>query len=114
MKSTVFITQETKLDFSHANEFGDVEFITATEFSPQPASIMNRHVVQDVTRAADKFNPDTDYLLVCGDPIVIGLAMNAFLQKEGVIKVLKYKRSHGGYIPHVVDIREERANVSNR
>lgn len=114
MTSKVFITQETALDFSHANKFGDVEFITATEFSPQPASIMNQHVMKDVNRAAEKFNPDTDYLLVCGDPIIIGIAMNAFLQKAGVIKVLKYKRSQRGYMPHIVDIREERANVSNR
>jgi hypothetical protein len=47
-----------------------------------------------------------DYLLLMGDPVVIGMAtMIASQQTGGVVNLLKFDRQSFDYIPVTIDIR---------
>lgn len=74
---TVFVVQENPhLDYSDAERFGEVEFITNIEFSPIKGSLNNERVLTDIRHAMAKFDPHRDYLLMTGNPISIGYAFH--------------------------------------
>lgn len=73
----VFITQECGFNYEPAEEFGEVEFVTADEYSPLKSSIRNLAVLRSVKRFASLFNPETDFVAPSGSPTITGLCFLA-------------------------------------
>lgn len=74
-KPRVFITQEnSQLNYAHAEEFGEVVFLTAKEVSPIPGSIINADIMAEMERKLQDFDFDNDFLAPSGSPTVCGLA----------------------------------------
>jgi len=104
----VFVAQEQKhLDFGLAEAWGEVRFLTADEFKPQRHSIMNRHILDNVKDALwSRYRPDLDWVVLTGNPIMIGWVMHIAIEKaahEDVdVGVLHYDRFRQGYREAVV------------
>ena len=100
---TVYIVQEMRgRDLSDAVTFGDIEvLIPASEqasFSTQP--------LRQLTRNLSKFTDD-DYLLLSGDPVIIGLAASiASRYNMGRYKMLKWDRLDNKYYPLEANFNE--------
>lgn len=76
-ESKVFVVQENPgLDYSDAERFGDIVFITNQEYSSVTGSLNNQDILRDIERAMAKFDPRQDYLLMTGNPITIGYAFH--------------------------------------
>lgn len=76
-ESKVYVVQENPgLDYSDAERFGDIEFITNREFSSVTGSLNNRDILVDIERSMGRFDPKRDYLLMTGNPITIGYAFH--------------------------------------
>lgn len=74
-KPRVFITQEnSQLNYAHAEEYGEIVFLTAKEVSPVPGSIINADIMTELERKLADFDFDHDFLAPSGSPTVCGLA----------------------------------------
>lgn len=96
----VYVVQENpRLDYTDAERYGDVVFMTAREFSPMKNSISNKTVLGDIDRHMKNFNPAEDFLLLTGGPILLGYAFSLALAKTGSIHVLQWDNYKHGYTP---------------
>ncbi|MBT9158756.1 MAG: hypothetical protein DDT26_00003 [Dehalococcoidia bacterium] len=82
----VFITQESgSLNYSNAEAFGDVVFLTAREPSPVASSIINASIIDELRGKLATFDPVVDYIAPSGSPVVSGMAF--LLLSERLAKV---------------------------
>lgn len=82
LESKVFVVQENPgLDYTDAERFGDIQFITNLEYSGVSGSLNNADILADIDRAISKFDPSKDYLLMTGNPITIGYAFHKTMVK---------------------------------
>ncbi len=100
-KPKVWVVQESRhANYSDAERFGEVVFITHDEFKPIQGSKINDGIIQLVRIAADTFTPD-DYLVLTGNPIVLGFAFKLFYDKASKagldLKVLHWDRMRAQY-----------------
>lgn len=94
----VFVVQENnRVDYCDAERFGEVRFMTAEEFKPMSSSLRNANILEDVRLHMGQFNPETDYLVLTGNPIVIGYAFHLALLKSPAVKCLQWDRFNGSY-----------------
>lgn len=107
--STVWVTQEKarkvagewvpEFDLSPAAKFGKVEVLSppgSSFFSPVPT-------IRMLKQKLEAFKDD-DYLLPVGDPaIMVAAAMIAGEKNGGRVKILKWDRFQGEYIPVQLD-----------
>lgn len=102
--SRVFVVQEMPThNISPAMQFGEIVILlphnTQIAFSTVP-------VVRKLRRKLMDFN-DSDYLLLTGDPVAIGLACAiASFNNGGRYTALKWDRREFLYIPVRVDVTE--------
>lgn len=96
---TVYVVQENpRMNYMPAEEFGEVRFLTADEFSPSKHSIRNKHILEQVLQGLIHFNPDQDYLVMSGNPIVMAFAFSVLLNKFGYVRVLWYQSMDRKYV----------------
>ncbi len=90
----VFVVQRTEHNLVPAMDFGEIEFVALVNFPKfeNPA----KHIDYMKGRLQD-FGP-TDYLLIVGDPVNIGVAMS-ILAKQGPFTVLKWDNMSSRYVP---------------
>lgn len=97
--SKVFATQESgRHNLSHAMEFGDLEVLTERDF---PSFRGGDDMARQIREKLSYFIPEQDYLLLVGDPIIMGIAFAALAARNNVksIRVLKWDRQATRYIP---------------
>tara|TARA_Y100001951_G_C11221337_1_gene228966 strand:+ start:139 stop:489 length:351 start_codon:yes stop_codon:yes gene_type:complete len=103
-KSKVFVVQEvSKFNIISAQEFGKLiplfEEGKQIMLSPGPAVRKAKHILKDFS--------DDDYLLLIGDPAMIGVVCSvASYNNRGKYKVLKYDRRTYQYFPIQIDLNE--------
>ena len=110
-KSKVYIIQNVMrkypggtyrgLDYSQAERFGEIVYLfdgnKQVVMSPQPTIRKLKSVLKD-------FN-DNDYLLLVGDPALIGLTTSVLVTiSNGRYNMLKYDRIEKDYFPIRVDV----------
>jgi hypothetical protein len=88
---TVYVTQEAALDFSQAEKFGDIEFITSKDIVNIRSSGHNRDLVEQIWKKLGKYDRDNDFVVIAGSPYVAGL----------VFMVLALKQTIKGHSPFV-------------
>lgn len=77
MKNRVYVAQEARhLDYTDAERFGAVVFCTNLEYSNIPRSLNNQQLTKQVSMTLGRFDPETDFLLLSGNPITMGFAFH--------------------------------------
>ena len=103
----VFITQEREtFNYNTASEFGELTPVTSRDVSNVPNSLHNEDLYEAIDDAMAEFDPNTDYLLPSGSPLVTGLCF-ASLASAGhsTIKVLRYDGRNYVYVPLTLRLR---------
>lgn len=98
--STVFVVRENgRMDYTDAERFGQVEFMTADEFSPIRTSIRNRRTLEDIDRCLERFDPERDWLVLTGSPVLIGHVFHQAMQRSatGQLQLLQWDRANNRY-----------------
>jgi len=97
---TVYVTQELKgRDLSGALSFGELEVLVRANVAVTDQSV--NEIIADMYDSLDDFNPKKDFLLLSGDPVIIGIAFMAlgYIWDEGeTFKILRWDRIEERYI----------------
>lgn len=75
MASKVFVIQESNFDYSKAEKFGEVVFVTSLEYNSVPGSNYNKRIIADIRKAFSDYIPGEDYLIPTGSPALMALVM---------------------------------------
>lgn len=94
----VFVVQENpNLNYTPAERYGEVVFLTAIEFSPMKNSPRNAAVLETIETAMKHFDPSKDYLLLSGNPIIMGYVFHLAMSKATEVRVLWWSRDDRKY-----------------
>lgn len=110
-RPNVFVAQEQpRFNYSDAERFGDLVFVTAVDYSPHQSSLQNDRLLTAMRHAASRFNPVKDYLLLTGGPITMGLLFHHFSKKSeqmGItgVRCLQWDRVNNQYRQVIVRLK---------
>ena len=105
MKPRVLVSQEHgQLDYTPAEAFGDVVFLTRLDWSPIPSSIANKTLVEEVRRGLKDFRPDVDYVTTSGSPVVSGIMFMILREKTDKLNFLRWSNRDHRYQSLLVHI----------
>jgi len=97
--SKVYVVQENAFaNYSDAERYGEVVFMTADEFRPQNNSLRNAQILDQVRGMMLHFTSN-DYLILTGNPTVIGYAFHCGLQRFDSLKILQWDKLGRVYKP---------------
>lgn len=104
-KAKVFVTQEQSFDFSRAEQFGEIEFLTRDDLHNTKGSLHNEAVAAAIRHKLKKFDPEWDWLLPAGSPYITALV---FLLVGSLghrrLQVLRWSNQDRCYIPLHLDL----------
>lgn len=97
----VFLMHPVANDVSGAKEYGEFCYVTSDYVFPD--QIENEQLPTSVyvlmQEAADRFNPDTDYLAIVGDHLQLVAFSALLMQRHDRFRVLRWDRGAQGYLP---------------
>lgn len=110
----VFVTQETSHDFTAAEEYGEVEFITKDELNNVKNSLVNVGIAVEVNHKLKQFNELEDWIVITGSPYVSALVFMA-LGNKGIksVKCLRWDNRDNVYRPIQLDLTLTRKAISD-
>lgn len=97
----IYPTQATRHNLAHALSFGELASPIANWDYPMfdANGLQTDQFRNGVRRNLDAFSASNDYLLLVGDPIVIGLCVAHILNTHGRVRVLKWDNQARTYLP---------------
>lgn len=101
MINKVFVIQEGNNDYSPAEEFGEVHFITTGDLRNIEGSKQNSQVMTDLWRFKASYITGKDYIVPVGNPVLIALV--AMILGPGSHKFLKWDGRRAAYIPFTLN-----------
>ena len=103
--SKVFVTHENiSLDYSLAEEYGELVFITADDFSSMKTSAHNIGLVDTIKSVLRTYKPDEDYIIATGSPMVNAAVFMLIGCYTPVVKVLRWSNRDRKYTPVTINI----------
>jgi hypothetical protein len=91
MEPKVYIVQEQdRFDYSPAEKFGELHFLTIHEYSTNKNSPKNDMIKDDMIRGLREYRPGVDYLVLTGSPILMCLGFHYANMHGNVHKILKW------------------------
>lgn len=97
----VYVVQDQGRNITQATKFGEIRILLPqkSQISFSPGFVTN-----ELRKKLSDFN-DTDFLLLMGDPVAIGLAVAiAAYWNQGKVKMLKWDRQDKLYYPVSINI----------
>lgn len=88
----VYVVQENSyVDYSDAERYGEVVFMTADEFKPMNNSLRNRSIIDQIRGQMLHFE-EGDFLILTGNPTVIGYAFHCALGRFDEVNILHWDK----------------------
>jgi len=92
------------MDYTQADQFGEVEFLSDADITPFAMSRRNEVVLSGMRKGLSDYVPGTDFLVLTGSPLNI-LAAGAMISKIGSKhNVLKWDRMNNRYVPVTIEL----------
>lgn len=102
---TVFIVQkDERKDFSAAERFGKTEIVFSRGLFPDDAEARIREMLEIARAVLRRFNPDTDYILLSGDPVGINIVGAVLSEDFDNYRLLKWDNQGKAYYPVTVQL----------
>lgn len=102
----VFVTQETPHNFSKAEQYGAIEFLTRDDLNNTKGSLHNEKLVTEITRKLKGFDESIDWIVIAGSPYVTALVF-MLLGRMGLryVNVLRWDNRDFIYQPMMIEMR---------
>ena len=102
LRPIVFATSETRQDFTRAGDFGDIEFVTRDEPRSYTPLGMWHTIHRDIDSAITVYDPTKDFVILVGNPAIIGICTYSFLTKArslgiAAISTLKWDKKEWSF-----------------
>lgn len=101
MDAIVWVIQEGNHDYSKAEKYGTVQFITKAELRSTPGSAQTEQVHEDIARFLKQYAPGIDYIVPTGNPVLVTL-IGMYLETETDHKYLKYDNRQLDYVLYTI------------
>lgn len=107
-KPKVYVTQETRYDFSPAEAWGDVVFLTNADLNNMRHSKHNEQVIAKVKDALKHYDPEFDWLVISGSPYIAALVFMLIGRKQPKhVQILRWDNRDFVYQPLHIELRRE-------
>lgn len=104
----VYISQETRYDFSPAEAYGEVVFITSKDLNNLRQSQHNEALVAQVKDALKHYDPEYDWIVISGSPYVAALVfMLIGRTRPQHVQILRWDNRDFKYAPLHIELRRE-------
>lgn len=97
----VWVTQECNNDYSAAEKYGEVRFITRSELRPFSDSKQTGNVFRDILKFKSQYVPSVDYIVLSGNPMINAVLCMSLDGKNH--NFLKWNNRSVGYTPFVLN-----------
>lgn len=87
----------TPMDYSPAEKYGQLRFITRTDLPMHPDSTIREVWEQDVAEFVRQYNPDTDFIITTGQPTAIFAMGHALGLVKKTPRFLVWRREDNAY-----------------
>lgn len=94
----VWVVQEGNNDYAPAEEYGDVRFITSSDYTKIEGSQQNKNVEHDIKRFLSFYIPGRDHIIPSGNPMVAALVSMSL--PPHTHNMLKWDGRRALYIPY--------------
>lgn len=84
------VNENPRLDYSDAERFGEVIFLTTHEFQGKPGSLLDQQTLTMMRAKMQHFNPEKDHLLLTGSPLMMGFAYYLAMGISQKLSVLRW------------------------
>lgn len=103
---TVWVVQDNNYSIRSADKYGTLRFITQHDLSNMSGSRSELLVSGDIRKFATEYKNGIDYILVVGNPIVIGMVFAAIERWYPALrhKILKWDARDKVYYDYEVDL----------
>lgn len=106
MTAKVLVTQENpNLNYLPAEQFGEVHFLTRLDFSPIRNSLTNDAVIKELRDKLRDYNPQTDYIVISGSPVVSSVAFMIIREKTDTVNILRWSNRDQMYQHLVISLK---------
>lgn len=97
MTNKVYVVQENNyVDYSDAERFGELVFLTNSELKPVSGSLINEQITDLIDKKLERFT-ESDYLVLTGNPAAIGYAFHRAALAAPTVNVLLWDKMYGRY-----------------
>lgn len=104
MKRTVYVPHwNPTFNYDRAEKYGKLIPLVAVDFDDDERSKNNAAIMEAINNQLEDFDPELDFLLISGSPIVVSYAIGRMLAKHGKIRVLRYNKISKDYVPVCLD-----------
>lgn len=105
--STLWLVHPTKHDLSALSQWGRVRYTgnlgyVFSDMIKEDGSVPHGFRT-NIRNAAREFNPDTDYLVLTGDPIQLALFTTQLVAFFGQFRALRWNNESGGYVEALIE-----------
>mgnify|MGYP003620214010 CR=1 FL=1 len=107
--TTVYVLQENNHDYSPAEVFGEVRFITNDDVRSTVGCQQNERVALDVRKFLDDYRAGEDHIVIAGNPVLVFMVAHALGRRNGGLEthnILKWDGRQARYIQHSVKLLE--------
>lgn len=97
----VWVIQEGNNDYSSAESFGEVNFVTRSDLRSMEGSAQNQELLADIRRFLSNYVAGVDYIIPVGNPMVSALVCMSLPRTDH--RLLKWDGRRATYIPFVLN-----------
>lgn len=92
------VQENSHFDYTPAERFGRIHFVTYREFRMTPNSLVNRLIIEDIEAFIPNFDTMEDFLLMTGNPITMSYVFHRIMEVSGGrVQVLKWDNRQNTY-----------------
>jgi hypothetical protein len=101
--SRVYVCFEaTRMNFAGALRYGELVYVTPADINvASPTSI--ERVMRQARHSLLNYDPDKDYLVLVGSPILIGICASIVMMTHKRATLLQWDRQESVYVPVRID-----------
>lgn len=105
----VFVVQEAQLDFSQAEEYGELVFLSHQDLQNIKGSLHNEDVLNRVRGKLIAYEPERDWFVINGSPYVAAamflmIGQRLAARQEVTVKVLRWDNRDRVYRPLYLEL----------
>lgn len=91
--------KESRFDYSGAAKYGEIQFI----LSPTVRPFMTQNAIDKIRDRLGDYTED-DFLLLTGNPTLIGLCVAIAAQKSNIVRILQWDSMRREYVEITADL----------